>query len=298
MAMINVVIADDHAVVRRGLMQIITETPDIAVTAEASNGDELLREIRRHPCDVVVSWYRQFTKRTSSFKREMLLHEMTRPIDRETVRIEKRDVKREFEFLGEARVPGHLTSDLWVWEAADGRDYAVIGSWGGPGNAYFYVVMDLNMPGRSGLETLKHLHAESPKLPVLILSMHDEDQYAVRVLRAGASGYLTKESAAERLVEAIRRVAKGGKFMSPAVAESLLSRLDTGAEGPPHEALSDREFQVLRLLASGKTATEISEMLSLSVKTISTYRARVLEKMNMKSNAELTHYAIKNNLIY
>ncbi len=160
------------------------------------------------------------------------------------------------------------------------------------------VVMDLNMPGRSGLDTLKQLHTEFPRLPVLVLSMHDEDQYAVRVLRAGASGYLTKESAADQLVKAIRRVAGGGKYMSEAVAESLLDRLDAGTEGPPHEALSDREFQVMRLLASGKTATEIGEMLSLSVKTISTYRARVLEKMNMKTNAELTHYAIKNNLIY
>ena len=160
------------------------------------------------------------------------------------------------------------------------------------------VVMDINMPGRSGLDVLKQLKAEFPELPVLILSMHDEDQYAVRMLRAGASGYLTKETAADKLVEAIRRVAEGGKYMSPAVAESLLNRLESKTEGPLHEMLSDREFQVMRLLASGKTATEIGEMLSLSVKTVSTYRARVLEKMNMKSNAELTHYAIKNELIY
>lgn len=210
--MINVLIADDHAVVRRGLVQIISETMDLHVSAEASNGNEVLDLVRSQSFDAVV--------------------------------------------------------------------------------------MDLNMPERSGLDTLNQIRAEFPDLPVLVLSMHSEDQYAVRMLRAGAAGYLTKESAPSQLVTAIRRVAEGGKYMSAAVAEALLQRLDSKVEGPLHEQLSDREFQVMRLLASGKSVTEIGEMLSLSVKTISTYRARVLDKMNMKSNADLTHYALKNELVY
>lgn len=210
--MTKVLIADDHAVVRKGFAQIISETMDLEVAAEAEGGDEVLDLVRETDLDVVV--------------------------------------------------------------------------------------LDLNMPGKSGFETLKQLQAQYPDLPVLVLSIHGEDQYAVRVLRAGASGYLTKESAPDDLVEAVRRVAKGRKYMSPAVAEDLLDRVDSDTEGPLHEALSDREFQVMRLLASGERVSDIAEKLSLSVKTISTYRSRVLDKMDVDSNADLTRYAIEHDLIY
>lgn len=210
--MTKVLIADDHAVVRKGFAQIISETMDLEVTAEAESGDEVLDLVRDSELDVVV--------------------------------------------------------------------------------------LDLNMPGKSGFETLKQLQAQHPDLPILVLSVHGEDQYAVRVLRAGASGYLPKESAPDDLVEAVRRVAEGRKYMSPAVAESLLDRMDADTEGPLHESLSDREFQVMRLLASGKRVSDIADMLSLSVKTISTYRSRVLDKMDMDSNADLTRYAIEHELIY
>ena len=159
------------------------------------------------------------------------------------------------------------------------------------------VLLDLTMPGTSGLEVLAHLRAEHPRLPVLVLSMHAEDQYAVRVLRAGAAGYLNKESAPERLVEAIRRVAAGGRYVSPETAERLLDAVTIGSQGPEHEALSDREFQVMRLLAGGLAVGEIAERLSLSVKTVSTYRTRVLEKLHMRTNADLTRYALANGLI-
>src|SRR6185436_5889251 len=158
------------------------------------------------------------------------------------------------------------------------------------------VVLDITMPNKSGLDVLKQLHAESPRLPVLVLSMHSEDQYAVRVLRAGAAGYLTKESAPIKLVQAIRKVVRGGKYVSPALAERLVYDL-TDSTKAPHEILSDREYQVLCMIASGKTVTIIGEELALSVKTISTYRVRILEKLNMKNNAELTRYAIKEGLV-
>lgn len=209
--MIKILIADDHAIVRRGLKQILTETPDMIVAGEAHNGQDLLEKMRSDQWDVVV--------------------------------------------------------------------------------------LDISMPGRGGLDILKQLKSERPKLPVLMLTIHPEDQYAVRVLRAGASGYLTKESAPDHLVEAIRKVARGGKYISPHLAERLAFNLESISERPPHEALSDREFQVLRLIASGKTVKEVGEELSLSVKTISTYRTRILEKMRMKNNAELTHYAIQQKLV-
>lgn len=209
--MIKILIADDHAIVRRGLKQILTETPDMIVAGEAHNGQELLEKMQTDQWDVVV--------------------------------------------------------------------------------------LDISMPGRGGLDILKQMKSERPKLPVLMLTIHPEDQYAVRVLRAGASGYLTKESAPDHLVEAIRKVARGGKYISPHLAEKLAFGLESVSERPPHEALSDREFQVLRLIASGKTVKEIGEELSLSVKTISTYRARILEKMRMKNNAEMTHYAIQQKLV-
>jgi len=157
--------------------------------------------------------------------------------------------------------------------------------------------LDINMPGRSGLEVLKELRRECPKLPVLVLSVHPEDQYGVRVLKAGAAGYLTKDSAPDELVQAIRKVHRGGKYVSASLAEVLVFELETETDRPRHKSLSDREYQVMTMIASGKTVGEIGEELSLSVKTISTYRARVLGKMKMRTNAELTHYAIQNQLL-
>jgi two-component system invasion response regulator UvrY len=159
------------------------------------------------------------------------------------------------------------------------------------------VLLDITMPNKSGLDVLKQLHAESPRLPVLVLSMHSEDQYAVRVLRAGAAGYLTKESAPAKLVQAIRKVVRGGKYVSSTLAEKLVLDLDSDNSKAPYETLSDREYQVLCMIASGKTVTMIAEELALSVKTISTYRVRIIEKLNMKNNAELTRYAIKEGLV-
>ncbi|HVS50754.1 MAG TPA: response regulator transcription factor [Opitutaceae bacterium] len=158
------------------------------------------------------------------------------------------------------------------------------------------VVLDITMPGRSGLEVLKEIKKTRPKLPVLMLSMHPEDQFAVRLLKIGASGYMTKESAPNELVGAVKKVVAGGRYVSPALAEKMASYLAIDVQTPPHERLSDREFLVLRLIASGKTPTAIAKELGLSVKTISTYRMRILEKMSMANNAELTHYAIQNNL--
>jgi two-component system invasion response regulator UvrY len=159
------------------------------------------------------------------------------------------------------------------------------------------VILDISIPPRSGLDILGEIKAERPKLPVLILSIHPEDQYAVRALRAGASGYLTKECAPKELVNAVGMILKGGKYISSSLAEKLADRLSPDAQLPLHERLSDREFQVLCLIASGKTTSEIAAELFLSVKTIGTFRARILEKMGMKSNAELARYAIKNGLI-
>ena len=158
-------------------------------------------------------------------------------------------------------------------------------------------LLDITMPNKNGLDVLKQIHAETPRLPVLVLSMHAEDQYAVRVLRAGASGYLTKESAPAKLVQAIRKVVRGGKYVSTTLAEKLVFDLDSRSAKAPHEVLSDREYQVLCMIASGKTVTIIAEELALSVKTVSTYRVRILEKLNMKNNAELTRYAIKEGLV-
>jgi DNA-binding NarL/FixJ family response regulator len=159
------------------------------------------------------------------------------------------------------------------------------------------VVLDITMPGRGGLDVLKELKHEHPKLPVLMLSVHSEDQYAVRALKAHASGYLTKDSAPEELLNAIRKILRGGKYVSPSLAEKLAFDLETETEKPLHETLSDREYQVMLMIASGKTVSQIAVELSLSVKTIDTYRARILEKMKMKTNAELMHYVIKNKLV-
>jgi two-component system invasion response regulator UvrY len=209
--MIRVLIADDHAVVRQGLKQILGDTPEMLVAGEATNGQEVLDRVRAETWDVVV--------------------------------------------------------------------------------------LDISMPDRSGLDILKELQSEQPKLPVLVLSMYSEDQYAIRVLKAGASGYLTKDSAADELVRAIRKVVSGGRYVSSSLAEKLAFEIGTDTSRLPHETLSDREFQVLRLIAAGKSVTEIAAELYLSVKTVSTYRARLLDKMNLGTNADLIHYAIQNHLI-
>ena len=209
--MIKILIADDHAIVREGLKQILAETPDMIVADEASNGQELIAKMEKSEVDVVL--------------------------------------------------------------------------------------LDISMPGRNGIEVLKQLKAERPRASVLILSMYSEEQYAMRALRAGASGYLTKESAPDELIEAIRRVSKGRKYISPSVAEKLAVNLEPGTEKPPHEILSDREYQVMCMIASGKTVKEIGDELQLSVKTISTYRSRILEKLDLRNNAALTHYAIQNRLV-
>jgi two-component system, NarL family, invasion response regulator UvrY len=159
------------------------------------------------------------------------------------------------------------------------------------------VILDITMPGSTGTETLKQLKAECPKLPVLVLSMHPEDQYAVRMFKAGADGYLTKVSAPEELVKAIKKVLGGGQYVSPSLAEKLALTIKASTGNAPHEHLSDREYEVMCLIASGKTVSEIAETMHLGVTTISTYRGRILEKMNMKNNAELTRYAVQHGLV-
>jgi two-component system, NarL family, invasion response regulator UvrY len=208
---INVIIADDHAILRAGLKQILAETDDIVVIAEAQNANEAIKFSRNPDADVLL--------------------------------------------------------------------------------------LDISLPDRSGIDALKYIKKDNPKIAVLMLSMHREDQYAVRALKAGAAGYLCKQSASTDLVGAIHTVAKGKKFITPEVAEILANQVDAKNEKAPHETLSDREFQTLTLIASGLSVSEIAVKLSLSVKTISMYRARLLEKMQLKHNAELTHYAIKNNLV-
>ena len=158
------------------------------------------------------------------------------------------------------------------------------------------VVLDIGLPGRGGIEILKDIKRERPNLPVLILSMHSEDQYAIRALRAGAGGYLTKEAATDRLLEALRKITTGGRFISADLAERLAMELTLDVAGPPHASLSDREFEVLCLIGSGLSVGDIADRMSLSVKTVSTYRARILEKMRMKNNAELMQYVLTNRL--
>ncbi|GIK41816.1 MAG: response regulator transcription factor [Chloroflexi bacterium] len=186
------------------------------------------------------------------------------------------------------------TADMVVaGEAVNGQealDQARVGGWD-------VLVLDITMPGRSGFDILKELKYEQPNLPVLVLSIHAEEQLAVRVLKAGAAGYVTKENAPNELVRAIRKVVSGGRYVSPGLAESLAFGLDATSDQPRHATLSDREFQVMQLMASGKTLMEIAEVLSLSAKTVSTYRTRLLEKLNLKTNAELMRYAIDNRLI-
>lgn len=209
--MIKILIADDHAIVRHGLKQIITSDSQMMIVGEASNGNELLDLVRKTSVDVVV--------------------------------------------------------------------------------------LDINMPGRNGLETLKDLKRDYPSLPVIILSMHPEDQYAVRVIKAGAASYMNKETAPDELITAIKRVYRGGKYISPQIAELLAYHIGSNHQAEPHKSLSDRELEVFYSLAGGKTVGQISEELNLSVKTISTYRTRILEKMNMTTNAELVRYAFEYRLL-
>lgn len=180
-----------------------------------------------------------------------------------------------------------------VDEARDGEEAIKLVS----ENGYSIVILDISLPGRSGLEVLKQLKALKPNLPVLMLSMHPEEQYAVRAIRASAAGYLTKESAPDELTAAIRKVVNGGKYITSTLAERLAFEIDRKTDENLHECLSDREYQVLCMIASGRTVSEIATLLSLSVKTISTHRARILQKMNMNNNAQLTHYAIKQRLV-
>jgi len=193
-------------------------------------------------------------------------------------------IKRMFESPAEAVTFGEADSPQVALQLAREVDWDV-------------VVLDLTLGERSGLEVLKDLKRIRPRMNVLILSMHSEEQYARRAFKAGASGYLTKDCARADLIGAIQKVAAGSRYVTPALAEKLVFDLGRGTDGPPHDTLSDREFEVLRLIASGKTVGEIAELLSLSHKTISTYRGRMLEKMSMKTNAELTHYAIQNKLV-
>jgi len=164
-------------------------------------------------------------------------------------------------------------------------------------NDYDLVLLDISLPGRDGLDVLKQLKCTNPKIPILILSMYPEEHYAVRSLRAGASGYLTKQSSSDELIGAIRKVAQGRRYITPSLAEKLAFDLGVDVRKLPHERLSDREYQVMCMIGSGQTVKEIAETLSLSIRTISTHRAHILNKMEMKNNAQLTYYAIKNALV-
>jgi DNA-binding NarL/FixJ family response regulator len=208
---IRVLLADDHAMVRTGLRELLTATGDIEVVAEATNGQDVLAAVRQGTFDVIV--------------------------------------------------------------------------------------LDMSMPGRSGIELIKLVKTEQPKLRVLVLSMHSEQQYAVRAVKAGASGYLTKESAADELVAAIRRIAGGGAYITPETAERLVLDSSSATEGPVHGRLSDREFEVLRMIVAGRSITDIANELKLSVKTISTHKARILGKMEFSSQAELVRYAVEHGLV-
>jgi len=184
----------------------------------------------------------------------------------------------DLKVVGEARNGNEVLTQIWETE-------------------YDVVLLDISMPGQNGLDVLKQLKNTKPEISVLILSMHPEEQYAIRALKLGASGYLTKDSASEELISAIRKVSLGGKYVSASLAEKIAVHLEIEREKQLHEKLSNREYQVMCMIAAGKTVNQISDELALSVKTISTYRSRILEKMNMKNNAELTYYAVKNGLI-
>jgi DNA-binding NarL/FixJ family response regulator len=159
------------------------------------------------------------------------------------------------------------------------------------------LLLDMSMPGRSGVELIKQLRVENPAIRILVLSMHEEEQYAVRAIRAGAAGYLTKDSASAQLVAAIRKVASGGAYISPAVGEQLALNAMPQTEGPPHDSLSDREFQVFQMLVAGASVSAIAQRLSLSVKTVSTHKAHIMQKMNMSNQSELVRYALTHRLL-
>ena len=209
--MISVLISDDHAIVRRGLKEILLRELPGAVCGEAENAQQVLDEIQKQHWDLVI--------------------------------------------------------------------------------------LDVTMPGPSGIDVLRDVKRLHPKLPVLVLSMHPEDQYGKRVLKAGASGYMNKDVAPDELIKAIRKVLAGGRYVSPALAEKLAGELGEDSGRPIHEKLSDREFEVLRMIASGRTVSEIADQLHLSVTTVSTYRARILDKMNLTTTAELMHYGLRNHLV-
>ena len=193
-------------------------------------------------------------------------------------------IKRIIEETADMVVAGEAVNGWEVLDKARGGDYDV-------------VVLDISMPGKNGMEILKELKRERPGIPVLILSMHPEEQYALRALRAGASGYVTKESAPDELIAALEKVLRGSKYITSALAERLVLDIGVGSEESLHEKLSDRELQVLCLLAEGKTINQIGQELCLSAKTISTYRSRIMQKMAMKTNAQLIRYAIKHGLV-
>ena len=210
--MIRILIADDHAILRAGLKQIIADAGDMIVAGEAENGLEALAKVREQDLDMVV--------------------------------------------------------------------------------------LDMSMPGKSGVELIKQIKSEKPKLPILILSMHKEEQYAVRTLKAGASGYVCKDSASTQLVQAIRKIAAGGKFISAAVAEHLaMGLINPQQEGAAHILLSDREYQIFQFIAAGQSIGEIASRLNLSVKTVSTHKTRIMQKMNFANISEIVRYAIKHELI-
>jgi len=194
---------------------------------------------------------------------------------------------------GLVKVLAEILQPIKVDEAKDGQEAMskVLKS------DYDLVVLDIKMPGKSGLDVLKEIKQHRPKMPILILSMHPEEQFAIRAMRAGASGYLTKECAGDELVLAIRKALKGGKYISDSLAQILAGELDIDSEKPLHEILSDREYQVMLMIASGKPVGAIAKELCLSVKTISSYRTNILLKTRMKNNAEITHYAIQNKLV-
>jgi len=194
---------------------------------------------------------------------------------------------------GLGKVLGETLKPIKVDEARTGQETVSMASKG----EYDLVVLDLKMPGKSGLDVLKEIKEHRPKMPVLILSMHPEEQFAVRALRAGASGYLTKECDSDELILAIRKALKGERYISGSLAQILAEEFDSESEKPLHKILSDREYQVMTMIASGKTVGAIAKELCLSVKTISSYRTNILLKTRMKNNAEMTHYAIKNKLV-
>jgi len=209
--MIEILLADDHALFREGLKQILAKHPDLHIVEEVGNGDDVLQKVRLRSYDLVV--------------------------------------------------------------------------------------LDISMPGQSGWDVLAEIKSEQPDLPVLILSMYPENQYAIRMLKAGAAGYVSKESVSDELIAAIRKVAGGGKYVSPAIAEKLAFEIERRSDKLPHQLLSNREFQVLSMLTSGKTLSEIADTLHLSEKTITTYRARIFEKLGVRNNVELTHYALQHKLV-